>query len=185
MNLEVWYSLSNTNISDIERLERIIGELVFKNRIKMLFKPFKETVCPHQEAAYILLKWAEKEYMGLDVLKKLLLLKNVEKNRMEGMANELGLCTPQIRDVFDSDDYRLDLSVDYVESREFFINQTTLMVGEDNVIAITRSDEDIKTFLIDSFYKIKTKIAKCDQSSYCSDDKCQFKEQGVQQVKCK
>ena len=185
MNLEVWYSLTNTKISDLERLESVINDLSYKNKVKLLFKPFIETKCPHQKAAYILLKWAEKEYMGLEVLKKILSLRDVEKTKMESMAQDLGLCTPQIKDLFEGDDYKLDLKIDYIESRDFFIHQTTLMIGEDNTIDAAQPNEVIKDFIDNAYYKRGKKTKACASQSFCSDEQCQFHKQGVQEVKCK
>lgn len=185
MNLEVWYALDNTKLSDIERLESIINTLEFKNKIKFLFKPFKETKCPHQEAAYILLKWAEKEYIGLDTLKKLLMLKEVEKSQVEEMAKSLGLCNDSVKSLFEGDAYRFDLKIDYVESRDFFIDQTTLMVGVDNILSITSSDEEIKAFLIDAYQNKKNKILACGHIGVCSDTKCGLKKNPEGVKKCK
>ncbi|HKL84151.1 MAG TPA: hypothetical protein VJZ48_01590 [Bacilli bacterium] len=185
MNLEVWYSLSNTKITDLERLEDVIASLPYKQKIKLLFKPFVETKCPHQKAAYILLKWAEKEYMGLEVLKKILSLRNLEKTEMELMAANLGLCSPQIKDIFEGDDYKLDLKIDFIESKDFLIHQTTLMIGEDNVIDASLSSETIRHFIDDAYHNKGKKIKACSKVSFCSDEQCQFHKQGVQEVKCK
>lgn len=185
MNLEVWYSLDHTKLSDIERLEAIIDSLAFKHKIKFLFKPFKETKCPHQEAAYILLKWAEKEYMGLETLKKLLMLREVEKSRVEEMAINLGLCNDSIKELFEGNAYRFDLKIDYVESRDFFIDKTTLMVGVDNILSMSRPDEDIRNFLIDAYQNKKKKVLACGHLGYCTDEKCTLKETGEKIEKCK
>lgn len=185
MNIEVWYSLSNTKISDLERLERVLDQLSYKNKIKLLFKPFFETKCPHQKAAYVLLKWAEKEYMGLDVLKKILSLREVEKSKVEAMANDLGLCNEQVKDLLEGEDYKFDLKIDFIESRELFIHQTTLMIGEDNAIDLTQDDETLRAFIDQAYLNKGKKIKACVKDSYCSDEQCQFHKQGVQEVKCK
>lgn len=185
MNLEVWYSLSNTKLTDVERLERVLNSLSFKDKIKLLFKPFKETKCPHEKAAYVLLKWAEKEYMGLDTLKKILSLRGVEKEKVAQMANNLGLCTAQIKDLFESDEYKLDLKIDYIESREFFIHQTTLMIGEDHVIDAGQDEQIIREFIEQAYINKGKKQKHCHKDAYCSDEQCQFHQEGVQTVKCK
>jgi predicted DsbA family dithiol-disulfide isomerase len=185
MNLEVWYSLVNTKVSDLEKLEKVIQSLSYKHRLKLLFKPFKETLCPHQKAAYVLLKWAEKEYLGLIVLKRILALEVCTKDALTQMADSLGLCATQVKDLFESEDYLRDLEIDYVESKEFFIDQTTLMIGEDHLISLSLESDQIKEF-IDHAYLVHTKkIKPCAKIHYCSDEQCQFHKQGVQEEKCK
>ena len=40
MNLEVWYSLSNTKITDLERLEDVIASLPYKQKDQTLIQTF-------------------------------------------------------------------------------------------------------------------------------------------------
>lgn len=185
MNLEVWYSLSQLPLSDLEKLEHIINSRPYKHRLKLLFKPIHDTACPHQKAAYVFLKWAEKEYLGLIVLKRLLALGHFEKSDLMKMGKDLGLCQTQVSDVLCSEDYEADLSIDFSESQSFFIDRPTLMIGENRVISLSQDADNIAGF-IDYAYAVHTKtIKKCDPKQYCSDEQCQFHYQGVQIIKCK